>query len=54
MWETEQFRATIDFHGIFFTMEVNGQVATVLTHFLKNIFICVQENKEIHKWFGTT
>jgi len=30
------------------------QVATVLTHFLKNIFICVQENKEIHKWFGTT
>ncbi len=49
MRETEQFWGTIDFHSIFFpTMEVNGAPNSLVTNFLQNIFLCVQQNKDIH------
>ncbi len=49
MWETEQFWGTIDFHAILFpTMEVNGAQNSLVTNFLHNIFLCVQQNKDIH------
>ncbi len=49
MWETEQFWGTIDFHAIFLsTVEVNGAQNSLVTSFLLNIYICVQQNKDIH------
>ncbi len=48
MWETKQFWGTIDFHGILSTVDVNGAQNNLVTSFLLNIYICVQQNKDIH------
>ncbi len=48
MWETEQFWGTIDFHSIFFPMEVNGAPKQPGYKLSSNIFFCVRQNKDIH------
>ncbi len=50
MWETEQFWSTIDFHSIYFFLLWKSMVPqnSLITNFLQNIFLCVQQNKEIH------
>ncbi len=49
MWETEQFWGTIDFHSIFFPSMVPQN--SLVTNFLQNIFLCVQQNKDIQTGF---
>jgi len=49
MWEIQQFWGTTDFHSCFFpTMEVIGAPKQC-----RNIFLCVQKNKEMYTGFGT-
>ncbi len=47
---TEQFWGTIDFHSILFFLIWKSMVPqnSLVTNFLQNIFICVQQNKDIH------
>ncbi len=40
-------RAVLDHSIVFPTMEVNGAQNSLITNFLQNIFLCVQ-NKHIH------
>ncbi len=44
MWGTEQFWIIV-FSS---TVEVNGAQNSLITNFLQNIFLCVQQNKHIH------
>ncbi len=47
--ETEQFWGTIDFHSIFFLLwKSMVPQNSLITNFLQNIFLCVQQNKDIH------
>ncbi len=52
MWETEQFWGTIDFHSIFFLLwKSMVPQNSLVTNFLQNIVLCVQQNKEfIQVW----
>ncbi len=53
MWETEQFWGTIDFHSIFFLLwKSMVPQNSLVTNFLQNIFLCVQQNKDIHSGLG--
>ncbi len=45
MRETEQFWIRV---FLFPTIEVNGAQNSLITIFLQNIFLCVQQNKHIH------
>ncbi len=46
---TRLFWGTIDFHSRKKnTMEVNGAQNCSVSHILQNIFLCVQQNKDIH------
>ncbi len=41
-------RAVLDHSICFSTVEVNGAQNSLITNFLQNIFLCVQQNKHIH------
>ncbi len=49
MLETEQFWGTIDIHSIVFLLWKSMVTQnSLVTKFLQNIFLCVQQNKDIH------
>ncbi len=55
MWETKQFWGTVDFHSISFSYYGSQWCPKTawLQNFLQNIFLCVRQNKDEHR-FGTT
>ncbi len=48
--ETEQFLGNIDFHSMFFFLPWKLMMPqnSLVTNSLQKIFLCVQQNKEIH------
>ncbi len=53
MWGTEQFWGTIDFNSIFLWKSMVPK-NSLITNFLQNIFLCVQQKQINSYMFGTT
>ncbi len=53
MWVTEQLMVPVDFNGMFFSLQWKsvGSINCLVTHIHQNIFLCVQQKKEIHTAF---